>query len=1023
MHLCAIDLSDNSDAGFYAAGSAYDVAIVGAVIDTKTVNAVIGHFSIEKFPPYTAIPGSPTANSINERIATMDGLITGTLSGTTNVNVVNWGGAALPTFISTADVNAEVDAALADINLDHLLKVAKETSWAVTVTKESVIDLMTSKATSQEYDRLSDSLEAIRDRGDLSWLTGAGQSADTVTFPSSATKVTGTLTGTYTNLDAVDANYLTMQEASSGTFLEVILGFAAPAGNRVATLRIWGNYAGGASHFIRVQAADQIGGAIYEDIGTMPMAATVQSYSFNLAPNHIHANGSVSIKFLHNASASGITSHYLYLDKVQLSTITPITQVDANVIEVMGVAVSTTSGQLGVNVVGIESGAVDDIAAAILANPTYPIETDSAGHVSVSGTMSVTLTGTVDANVVSWAGGALPVPAAAGEKMDLVNVLNTFSVAQIQAGLCTTTDLSTGLGSLNDISVEDVQDAILTDPHYPILVDSAGKVSVSGTVTVTLSGSITVGDVVLATLQPNYAPAKAGDKMDLVSTLNTAAVTQITALVAKTGADSDTLETLSDQIDTIQNQVSTIVPQTDSADSQVLTKGTVVTGSYIYTQTDDDTNKFTLRPANLTEALDVTLKFQLGAGRSVTSVSVNGYWNGSGQYVHVQAYDYVNLVWDQISNTSTRMNSRSSDANYSYPLNREHMDPATGEVSIRFVTTSTAVANRLYLDSVLVSSVAIVSTGVGGGITAQDVWDYGTRTLTGTTDTEPLDVPTVAEIAAALLINPTYPILTDIDGKVSTSGTITVGDVTLAASQPNYAPAKAGAKMDLIDTPSSTALNAIVAAFGTTFDAEVATAVWTAAARTLTAYGTLDAAVATAVWAAGVRTLTAIGVTFDSEIATAVWAAAGRTLSSFAFPVTASTITDKTGYSLTSSYDPAKTAAQAADLLDLHGDLVIVGASVDDLTIAVGTLNDVSTTEVHQEVYNALTVDVYAEPTGPPPATASLKDKLNWLFTLAKNQITQTSTLQSLKNDAGSGNIGTTPVSDDGYTFTRGKWS
>jgi hypothetical protein len=42
-----IDLSNNSDAGFYAAGNDYMVVIEGATIDGKVINAVIGHFSIE----------------------------------------------------------------------------------------------------------------------------------------------------------------------------------------------------------------------------------------------------------------------------------------------------------------------------------------------------------------------------------------------------------------------------------------------------------------------------------------------------------------------------------------------------------------------------------------------------------------------------------------------------------------------------------------------------------------------------------------------------------------------------------------------------------------------------------------------------------------------------------------------------------------------------------------------------------------------------------------------------------------
>jgi hypothetical protein len=48
VHQVSIDLSDNTDAGFYAAGSEYFVVLVGATIDGQTVNAVLAQFSIEK---------------------------------------------------------------------------------------------------------------------------------------------------------------------------------------------------------------------------------------------------------------------------------------------------------------------------------------------------------------------------------------------------------------------------------------------------------------------------------------------------------------------------------------------------------------------------------------------------------------------------------------------------------------------------------------------------------------------------------------------------------------------------------------------------------------------------------------------------------------------------------------------------------------------------------------------------------------------------------------------------------------
>ena len=47
-HHLSILTSDNTDAGFYAAGNEYQVMLVGAVVDGKTVNTTLAHFSIER---------------------------------------------------------------------------------------------------------------------------------------------------------------------------------------------------------------------------------------------------------------------------------------------------------------------------------------------------------------------------------------------------------------------------------------------------------------------------------------------------------------------------------------------------------------------------------------------------------------------------------------------------------------------------------------------------------------------------------------------------------------------------------------------------------------------------------------------------------------------------------------------------------------------------------------------------------------------------------------------------------------
>ena len=90
-----------------------------------------------------------------------------------------------------------------------------------------------------------------------------------------------------------------------------------------------------------------------------------------------------------------------------------------------------------------------------------------------------------------------------------------------------------------------------------------------------VAASVTAA-VALAASQPNYAPAKAGDAMTLADDAITAAKfyestayplksadTGATA-VARTGADSDTLETLSDQIDAEAIKTTAIKAKTDA---------------------------------------------------------------------------------------------------------------------------------------------------------------------------------------------------------------------------------------------------------------------------------------------------------------------------------------------------------------------------------------------------------------------------------------------------------------------------
>ena len=80
---------------------------------------------------------------------------------------------------------------------------------------------------------------------------------------------------------------------------------------------------------------------------------------------------------------------------------------------------------------------------------------------------------------------------------------------------------------------------------------------------------------------------------------------------------------------------------------------------------------------------------------------------------------------------------------------------------------------------------------------------------------------------------------------------------------------------------------------------------------------------------------------------------------------------------------------------------------------------------------NALAADavdeIWDEPLTEPSAVFAwannFRQALNWMAALSRNKITQTSTTQTLRNDADAGNIATSAVSDDGTTATRGEWA
>ena len=115
----------------------------------------------------------------------------------------------------------------------------------------------------------------------------------------------------------------------------------------------------------------------------------------------------------------------------------------------------------------------------------------------------------------------------------------------------------------------------------------------------------------------------------------------------------------------------------------------------------------------------------------------------------------------------------------------------------------------------------------------------------------------------------------------------------------------------------------------------------------------------------------------------------------------------------------AKTDGLPSDPAD-DGD---IDSQLAAILAAVGALNDLSAADVNAQVVDVLATDTFGELAGVPAAMSSLKDKIIWLFMLARNERRTTASADVVRNDANSSNVASSTLSDDGTTFTRGEYA
>lgn len=161
-HIISIDLSDDTDAGFYANGSRYLVRIEGVTVDAGTLNAWVGGFSIGCTLRPTTAGRKLTIES--------DGM------AHADVKEVEGGDA-------TDALQAGAQAALEANNLDHLAKTATAGADMTTeVVDNTILSRILANGDTSAFVPSTDGLQPIRDHiGDGTNLTEAGGDGDHLT--------------------------------------------------------------------------------------------------------------------------------------------------------------------------------------------------------------------------------------------------------------------------------------------------------------------------------------------------------------------------------------------------------------------------------------------------------------------------------------------------------------------------------------------------------------------------------------------------------------------------------------------------------------------------------------------------------------------------------------------------------------------------------------------------------------------------------------------------------------------------
>lgn len=185
----------------------------------------------------------------------------------------------------------------------------------------------------------------------------------------------------------------------------------------------------------------------------------------------------------------------------------------------------------------------------------------------------------------------------------------------------------------------------------------------------------------------------------------------------------------------IREAIVDVSPQVHLATaSSTVTHGSVAAGTYASTNTENDVY-WQINP-HAVDALDMYCQFLIGVGRTPSNVEFNGRFQGHiSRYCQVDAWNYATAAWETISSDSNRIGHDTSDFDRNFSLTTEHVKVSDGEMKIRVYSTSTTIGDDLYLDLLVVNSVASAAGGLTADAITSAVWEKSVTGFLGTCTT------------------------------------------------------------------------------------------------------------------------------------------------------------------------------------------------------------------------------------------------------------------------------------------------